>query len=241
MTKPVTIGPHRDTPLLWLRRSVARYTDGGPRLSGLVVVGLVDGDGWRVTEGLPLDERHRRLQDIMCKCGFAKCSGKGPCAPVAAAGAKAVVRGICRRTECTSMCEGTEATDAEVRADAVRKRWVAAGSLTAASHAGVGCSTAPAVSNLEGELHAHCIKCFKDHGSYSTVSHRRDAERCCAPVDVPRPFNVGDNVRVVASLNRGWPVGRMGTVGDIDSGGFLRIDIGGNSNFHPPHELEHVT
>lgn len=332
-SKKVTIGPGRDTALLWLRRSIARYTDGGPRLSGAQVVGLVDGDGWRVTEGLPIDERHRRLQDIMCKCGFAKCAERGLCAPPTvvdagalnshqqetegaiidarymtaslysrmryecsrcawqgarsfsdviaakapafriweahdcadwpdgthAIGMRCVVHGdskmfptqaladawfaghvdcsadlcrVCQRAECTPMCEGSAATDAEVRADAAafkigdRVKW----SLWGRERAGV-------IDSSQG--FGWFVK-SPDHGGLSFV-HGTYLEHDVAP-PAAKLFDVGDHVLVARNTSGGWFPGTCGMVAEKNSDG-VRVQQAGDTFegfWHKRSDLEHV-
>lgn len=286
MTKPVTIGPHRDTPLLWLRRSVARYTDGGPRLSGLVVgdrpAVIVDQNpaaGWETRPGVVgmHFSTNPKGQDGTCKCGYHVCSGKGPCAPQIEAGYierrvnlalyldhKGTFSAVCTRCGWQSGMCTTEAGllalyDAK---HACPKERILKQDITSDTYRCTDCAWrsgrhGKATSQLPFDAH-DCAEwpegtmgiqmTCPTHGDSPPFPTHAKADawmdghaECVAEVGVPRPFVVGDKVRVVASLNRGWPVGRMGTVGDIDSGGFLRVDIGGNSNFHPPHELEHVT
>lgn len=223
------------------RRVIGVRPMGSEPMCKLVVVGLVDGDGWRVTEGLPLKERHRRLQDVMCMCGYAKCSGTGPCAPVADVGAlkarppgeRSMQQDILRHAYDCAACAWRSGTR---DADRSRQRFEGhdCADWPEGTHAiGMTCgvhgdspmfpSTGPADAWMD--VHSGC------------QNHDQAWREWAAKP--PRALAVGDCVRVTGrEKSGGWPVGSSGPIGDTDCTGWLRVDIGGNSFFHPSHELE---
>ena len=59
----------------------------------------------------------------------------------------------------------------------------------------------------------------------------------------PQSFAVGDVVRVTEAVDRAWPVGTAGVIGEIfEKDGYpYRVDNGGNSYFYPATSLEPAT